>query len=200
MMAINAILGFAVPIGLACWFVKKYHVRWATILIGAATFLVFALVLESIVHQLVLNGAHGAAIRDNVWYYALYGGLMAGLFEETGRFLAMKFCLKQDPTHQRTAVAYGIGHGGVEMLFIFGITMISNIVIATMINGGQTDLLLSKVPAESQEQLQSQLQQLQDLSVGTLLIGLWERLSAVALHLGLSLLVFAAVRQSGRCR
>ena len=93
-MAVNAILGFAIPIFLAWWAVKKHKANLSTILIGAATFFVFALVLESMVHRLVLTGDRGAAIQGKVLYYALYGGLMAGLFEETGRFLAMKYLLK----------------------------------------------------------------------------------------------------------
>jgi len=96
-MALCALLGVAVPVGLAIWLVKKYQVKPLTILVGAGVFIVFALVLEPILHQLVLKGPHGAAILGNVWYYALYGGLAAGLFEETGRFLGMKFLLKRNP-------------------------------------------------------------------------------------------------------
>lgn len=198
MMLVDAILGFGVPVGLAWWLVKKYHVRLATILIGAGTFIVFALVLEAIVHQIVLNGDFGANIRDNVWLLAIYGGVMAGLFEETGRLVAMKFLLKKEPTERKTALAYGIGHGGVEMMFVLGVTMIVYLVMSVMINDGQTDMLLSKIPAENQEQFQAQLQQIQDYSVGIALLGFWERLSALVLHLGLSFFVFAAVRKGGR--
>ena len=88
LMAVNALLGFAVPVGLSWYLVRKHHVKISTILIGAATFIVFALVLESVMHQLVLNGPHGAAIQGNRLWYALSGGLAAGLFEETGRFLS----------------------------------------------------------------------------------------------------------------
>ena len=90
-MVVNALLGFAIPVFLVWWAVKKHRANLSTILIGAGVFIVFALVLESIVHQIVLNGPSGAAIQGKTLYYALYGGLMAGLFEETGRFLAMKF-------------------------------------------------------------------------------------------------------------
>lgn len=42
-MALEALLGFAIPIGLAWWLTKKYKVRLSTVFIGAATFVVFAL-------------------------------------------------------------------------------------------------------------------------------------------------------------
>ena len=67
-MAINALLGFAIPIFLAWWAVKKHNAKLSTILIGAATFIVFALVLESLVHKVVLAGDRGAAIQGNVLY------------------------------------------------------------------------------------------------------------------------------------
>lgn len=195
MMALDAILGFVVPVALAWWMVKKYHVSIRTILIGAGVFVVFALVLEPILHQIVLKGPHGAAIMGNAWYYALYGGLAAGVFEETGRFLAMQFLLKKEPTEAKTAVAYGIGHGGAEMLMIFGIAMISNLILSSMINNGQANLILSSVPAETKDQVQAQFDQLQALTGGTLMLSLWERFSALILQVALSVIVWTAVRK-----
>ena len=198
MMAVNAVLGIFVPFALAWWMVKKYQVKPKTIIIGALVFIVFALGLESVLHQLVLKGPHGPAILANTWYYALYGGLAAGIFEETGRFLAMKFLLKSEPTQARTAVAYGIGHGGAEMILIFGLTMISNIVVAAMINSGQADTLLASAPAEAQQQMQAQFSQLEAAGAGSYLLGLWERASALILQVGLSIIVWTAVRRGGK--
>ena len=147
-MAVDAVLGIAVPVLLSLYLVRKHHAKVSTILIGAGTFIVFALVLESIMHQLVLKGPHGAAIMGNTLWFALYGGLAAGLFEETGRFLAMKFLLKKEPAEPLPGVAYGIGHGGVEMIVIFGLTMVSNLVISLMINSGQTDALFARHAAQ----------------------------------------------------
>ncbi|MBQ9410199.1 MAG: YhfC family intramembrane metalloprotease, partial [Bacteroidales bacterium] len=72
-IAICAILGIGAPILLSWWMVKKYQVKPTTILIGAGVFIVFALVLETILHQVVLKGSIGPTITGNVWYYALYG-------------------------------------------------------------------------------------------------------------------------------
>ena len=198
MMIVNALLGVAVPVFLCWWAVKKHKANLSTILIGAGVFVVFALVLESLVHQLVLKGARGEAIQGNILYYALYGGLMAGLFEETGRFLAMKFLLKKEPSTPKAGVAYGLGHGGAEMALLFGLSMISTFTMAVMINAGQTDLLTSGVPAEAQDQLATQLDQIKDASAGIYLIGLWERFSALILQVSLSILVWTAVRKGGK--
>ena len=197
-MAVAALLGFAVPVALACFLVRKYHIRWQTILIGAGTFIVFALLLEPILHQIVLKGPYGAQLMGNIRYYALYGGLAAGVFEETGRFLSMKFLMRREPSSALPGVAYGIGHGGVEMLLIFGITMISNLVLSVMINAGQADLLTAKVPEEQLAQVQAQFAALEGMGAGSIALGFWERISALALQLGLSMMVWTAVRRSGR--
>jgi uncharacterized membrane protein YhfC len=198
MMIVNALLGIAIPVFLAWWAVKKNKANFPPILFGAAVFLVFALVLESMVHQFVLKGARGAAIQGNIAYFALYGGLMAGLFEETGRFLAMKFLMKKYPATPRAGVAYGLGHGGAEMLLLFGLSMISTFAIALMINLGQTDLLTARAPAEAQEQVVAQLEQIKSAGAGTYLFGLWERFSALILQVSLSILVWAAARKGGK--
>ena len=84
------------------------------------------------------------------------------------------------------------------MLIIFGITMISNLVISILINSGQADALFSKAPAEAAAQVQAQLDSLQSVTAGTWLVGLWERFSALLLQLGLSVLVWVAVRKGGK--
>ena len=105
LMAVNAVFGIAVPIILSWYLVRKHHARLSTILIGAGTFILFALVLESLLHQLVLKGPHGETIMGNPLWYALYGGLAAGIFEETGRFLSMKFLMKKEPATPLPGVA-----------------------------------------------------------------------------------------------
>ena len=195
MMVIDIIIGFAVPVLLAWWMVKKYNVKWSTILIGAAAFIVFALVLESIVHNIVLKGPHGDTILNNTLYYALYGGLMAGLFEEVGRFVAMKCFMKKEPDRIMPGVAYGVGHGGAEMLILFGIGTISTLAMALMINSGQTDTLLAKAPANAVEQARAQLNAVASTPASTYVLGLWERISAIILQLSLSVIVWTAVRK-----
>ena len=110
----------------------------------------------------------------------------------------MKFLMKKEPSAPLPGVAYGIGHGGMEMITIFGLTMISNLVLAIMINSGHADALFSQVPGDATTQVQTQLEQLQATGAATWLIGLWERISALILHLGLSMMVWVAVRKGGK--
>ena len=195
-LALDFLLGMALPILLAVWLVKKYNCRMEAILIGAGTFFLFALVLESIVHLVVLKSF--PFIQQNVLYYAIYGGLMAGLFEETGRFLSMKFLLKKDNNH--TALADGVGHGGMEVIMIFAMAMLSNLIIAIMANSGNMELLFKNAPADpaATAQVDTIVESLRSAKPATYLIGLWERCSAMILHISLSVLVFTAVRKGGR--
>ena len=197
MMALCAVFGIAAPFLLAWWLVKKYKANPMTMLVGAGVFFVFALILESLMHQLVLKGPWGQTIMGNIWLYALYGGLAAGIFEETGRFVAMKFLLKKEPSKALPGVAYGVGHGGIELLMLFGVTMISNLVLSVMLNSGQADTLLAQAPAEAQAQVQAQFAQLQDATAGSFLLGVWERISALIMQLSLSVLVWTAARKGG---
>ena len=198
MMGICALVGIAVPVLLAIWLVKKYNINPVTIIIGAGVFIVFALLLEALMHQIVLKGPAGATIMGNTLYYALYGGLAAGVFEETGRFVAMKWLLRKRASKALTGIAYGLGHGGIEMLLLFGVSMLSNMVVSIMMNGGHLDLLLAGVPDDAKGLAYAQFAQLGSMTTSTLLIGFWERISALILQVSLSLLVWKAVRGGGR--
>ena len=106
-MALATLYSFAAPILLLIYYRKK----GADILpffIGCIVFVIFALILESLMHQLVLKVLPvGKTILGNTLLYALYGGLAAGIFEETGRFLAFKTVLKKKLGNDRNALMYG---------------------------------------------------------------------------------------------
>ena len=160
---------------------------WGAFLVGAGTFLLFALVLEPVLHRLVLGSGIGPAIQGNIWLYGLYGGLAAGLFEETGRLLAFRFVLKNHPG-RITALSYGIGHGGVEALLLVGLTMVSNLILGLSHAAG------TPLPEEAAAAAEAILSTPASLFLWS---GL-ERLSAMALHMSLSVLVFASVRTGKR--
>ena len=171
---------------------KKFHTAVLPYFIGCGVFLVFALILEQLMHMVVL-GISGTAITDNMWLYALYGGLAAGIFEETGRFLAMKFLMKKHYDNPHNGLMYGAGHGCFEAFMIVGTMMINNIVYSVTINAGLADKLLDAVPAEQKEQMQAVISQLIDAPSYMFLLSGAERITAVMLHIALSVLVWTAV-------
>ena len=187
-LAILFTLAFSIvfPIGLMFYFRKKGG-KWRTFFIGAATFVVSAMVLESILHNLLFLTPLWPILQENIWLYGLYGGLAAGIFEETGRFLAFKLLLKNE-REPITALSYGIGHGGVEAILLVGLTMVNNLVLTAMVSAGATT---DPAVLEMAEQLTA-------TPAGMFLWATFERFSAVIVHLSLSVLVFAAVKVPGK--
>ena len=110
------------------------------------------MILEQIFHSFILNSDAGKVIQSNIWLYGIYGGLMAGLFEETGRFVAFKTVLKKDLINDKNALMYGAGHGGIEVFFILVFSMVSNIVVSIMLNSGAVTLLMTGITDEAQLQ------------------------------------------------
>jgi len=83
-MAVSAVVSIGVPIVLFLFFHRKFNAKVLPMLIGIAAFTIFALVLESLIHRIVLTKF---ALRETPALYILYGIFMAGIFEETARFL-----------------------------------------------------------------------------------------------------------------
>lgn len=169
-------------------FLKKRGGSWLDFFTGASIFFLFAMVLESAMHNVVLLATPlGAVLQDNIWLYGLYGGLAAGIFEETGRLVAFRLILKKHRARV-TALGYGIGHGGCEAALLLSLTYISNLALLSMANSG----------AALPQEMQAAVAQLAELPAVTFLWAGVERISAMALHLALSVLVFAAVTQPGK--
>ena len=192
--ALSCLAAFGIPIALLLYFRLKKHADILPFFIGCAVMLLFALILESIVHSIVLNSYPGRKIQDNIWLYALYGGMMAGLFEESGRFIAFKTVLRKKNGKDANALMYGAGHGGFEAMALLGLSMISNIAMAVMINSGSFGAVTGALPDEARAQLQPIVDQLVSSSPYLYLAGIIERVFAIALHIALSVLVWFAAK------
>lgn len=195
-MALVGVFTLILPLGLGVFFWKRAKGQWRFFLTGCIVFPVFALVLEQTVHGLVLGGAVGAVIQGNVWLYALYGGLMAGIFEECGRWLAFKLTLRWN-RGRGDALMYGAGHGGIEAVLVAGMTMVNNIILSLALNRGgmeAVEAIMGPVPEAQMAALQS----LCSYPAGMYLWAGFERLVAVGLHIVLSVLVYVSVKRSGK--
>ena len=191
---VSCILAFAIPIALLLYLRIKKHADILPFFIGCAVMLVFALILESIMHNIVLNSASGQKIRDNIWLYALYGGMMAGLFEETGRFTAFKTVLRKKLDNDANALMYGAGHGGFEAMVLLGFSMISNIATASMVNNGTLSAVTGTLPEEALAQLQAIVDQLVTSSPYLYITGIIERIFAIIAQISLAVIVWFAAK------
>lgn len=192
-MVFSLIIAIGVPVALCIAAKRRLGAKMSALVTGAAVFAVFALGLESLMHQLVLGSAFGTMITENVWLYAAYGGLAAAVFEEFGRLVAMKWCMKRTLSREN-AIMYGIGHGGIEAVLIVGLAYISNIATAIMINSGALASQLAAPDAATAEATVKQLAALWETAPGDFFLAGVERLSALTLHICLSYFVYRAVR------
>ena len=157
---------------------------------GIAGFTVFALVLESLIHQAVIGKI---IIREEMpVQYIIYGIFMAGIFEETARLIAYKI-LKRKYNGIATALSYGIGHGGIESVLLGGFSMVYAIVICIMINTGNIGLITGKMEGAALAAMNSQIETIMTSPAYVFLISGIERLYATGIQLSLSVIMFYAV-------
>ncbi|WP_353653963.1 YhfC family glutamic-type intramembrane protease [Acetanaerobacterium sp. MSJ-12] len=102
------------------------------------------------------------------WLYALFLALTAALFEEGGRYLAARLLLK-GRTGCGEAMAFGLGHWGLEALSLVGLPLLLSLLAAP-------GLTLAA-------------------GAGGLLAAGVERVAALPVHLAATRLVFAGVRR-----
>jgi uncharacterized membrane protein YhfC len=170
----------------------------SNILVGAAAFLVSSQVLERALHVLLLQGnaVTAAWFHAHAIAFAIYACLSAGLFEEAGRYLAMRFLVRPSG-NPGSAVAYGIGHGGLEGILVGSLAMAQSVVFAMMLNAGRLEATLGPLlPPDALAHLRTGLQH---LTLTALAIAAAERLIAMLIQIGLSLVVWRAV-EHGRWR
>jgi uncharacterized membrane protein YhfC len=78
--------------------------------------------------------------EPNFWYCIFLGGT-AALFEEGGRYLVMLIFLKNEHT-DIDGIAFGIGHGGIEAILFVGINAVIMFVNIWMGNLANQDTLV----------------------------------------------------------
>ncbi len=197
-MGIALVISVALPVGLCIYFRKAKKADLLPFFIGCAVMILFAFVLESSAHRLILNSKVGSAITGNIWLYGLYGGAMAGLFEETGRLIAFKTVLRKKQGNDANALMYGAGHGGIEAFAILGITSINNILYSVLINTGNTAILTAPLAGEQLAQVEEAFRTLAVTPSWQFLLGSVERILAVILQISLSVLVWFAAKKKNR--
>ncbi|MDR1913150.1 MAG: YhfC family intramembrane metalloprotease [Clostridiales bacterium] len=186
-MTISAILSIGTPLFLFFFFKKRLLLKVVPLLAGIAGFVVFALILEQLVHIVVLKPSPTGeiALKSKPILFILYGCFMAGIFEESSRFILFHV-LKKKYSGIGTGLSYGIGHGGIEAILITGASMIGNLVLSVVINLG-----LTSVPPEI-------ISGLTEIAPYMFLIGGFERIFAIAIQISLSVIVFYSVFYNGK--
>ena len=169
---------------------KKYKINLSVLGLGAVAFFVSSQVLEKIVHLLVLHPQKDGTVplmTGNPLLYVIYGICMAALFEETARLIFFKWLEKKRTLEDSDALAYGLGHGGLELLYLGMGSLISLLILFSLLESSNPDLA-NLLPKNTLETVQS-LSGWQVYLLGV------ERVLALVMQIGLSFWVYQAVRQ-----
>lgn len=176
------------PVILAFWAVKKLGVTWAMIGMGAIAFIFSQLIhiplVGALQSVLVLPFFSNLPSFISPWVIGLFYGLLAGICEEPSRWLAFKF-MREKGEKPNNAIALGIGHGGIESILFVGLTVLANFVLMLLIRNGSVTI---------PEVTPDMVTQYFGNAWYAPLSGAIERLSTICLHLGMSLMVWKAVR------
>lgn len=207
-LGLGALLAVIIPIVIALIWKFWKREKFTTILVGAATFVLFALIIEKTIQNALVfpttmglpDHAASQFINARPILWALVLGLFPGVFEETGRLVAFKTILR-NRRNRETSISYGIGHGGIEVILVLGINYITYIVYGIMINAGLFQGVIDQVAAQAPDQVDAMralADQLAVFSFADLGVGMFERVFAFLFHVGASILVFYAARDKGR--
>ena len=195
-MTVEAVLVILIPIILLIVWKKKTGASLKPVITGMIVFPLFGLALKMIpgYFLLIADNPVSRAINSNIWLYSIIGGgLLAGIFEEGGRFVAFKTVLKNFGSG-KDAISYGIGHGGFESAYI-GFSMVSIIMTAIMVNNGGMAMLTAGMDAEMVETFTAQLKSYADSPFYvSAVLGTFERICAITVHISFSVFVFTAAR------
>lgn len=190
------VIGLAIPVGAALiWRFGFKKGTLAATFAGAGMFLVFAMILESLLHQVMLP-----LVSGNLVLYCVYGALAAGIFEETARFLCFRFLMKKQLSAEN-AVSYGIGHGGFEMISVLVITSFGVIVMAVSMNSMGAAEFIKNASGGNEAiaaQLTQQMENYAAMNIPQAFLSVYERIVAMAFHISMSVIVMEAVKVKGR--
>lgn len=165
------LIEIGLPFVLGYLFIRRYRTGWFLFFVGVLTF-----IGSQVLHIPALQGLtalfqNGTLPTPPVtilpYFNAVLLGLLAGLFEETARWVGYRV-LKQRADSWGAALTLGAGHGGIESILV-GVT-----VLAGLINSfGMIELA--------------------PLSWYDPLAGAVERIIALSLHITLSVMVWLSV-------
>ena len=197
-LTITVILMIAIPVCFfICWRRKhREQTKISWLIAGAAGFVISARMLEVGVHYfcIVADNPVSRFINGNTAAFVIYGITMAGIFEECGRLIILKYILKKDRTREN-AVIYGIGHGGIEILTVLLPAMILYLAIAVMFSQGDTEAALKtlNITEETATAALPSVQAAAAFDYAMMAMNVMERLLAMLIHIGLTVIVYYSV-------
>lgn len=197
-LIITVILMIMIPVIFFTYWRKKHkqQTKISYLIAGAVGFIVSARGLELGVHLvcIVADNPVSRFINGNTVAFVLYGIIMAGVFEECGRYIVLKYIMKKNRTPEN-AIMYGIGHGGIEILAVLLPSMILYLVIAVLFSAGNIENALStlNIAEDTAAAALPSVEAAAAFDYAMMAMNVLERLFAMLLHIGLTVVVYYGV-------
>jgi uncharacterized membrane protein YhfC len=120
----SLLISIGLPLAAFLYCVLKRRQYVLPFALGMLTFTVFQVLTRLPMIQAILPGfAWYRQMTQNIWLYMLFLSLTAALFEEGGRYIVMHFLFKRGARYE-DAVAFGMGHGGIEAVLLVGVPVL----------------------------------------------------------------------------
>jgi uncharacterized membrane protein YhfC len=197
-LTISTLLIAAMPVVLLRKLKPRFGFERREVILGIAVFAFFSMIVERGLHGLVLSNATTVGWLANPVVFVAYGALAAGVCEEVGRFIAMKWLIARQPhtlANAGTSLGYGIGHGGAEAWLVGVFVQMQWIVYALLANNNQLDEHFTSAPLESLMRLHMVLGNLSPQYAALFIV---ERAAAFVFQLGFSVLMWQMLRERFR--
>ncbi|MFO8072360.1 MAG: YhfC family glutamic-type intramembrane protease [Polyangia bacterium] len=177
------------PVALVAWLRRRSGVGWCYLGAGALVFLVFQLLTRIPAMQLgqYLLADDLRSSQGLTWLWLSAAALSAGLFEEVGRYLGWRVLLRRKTRSFDGALMYGAGHGGLESALLVAGMAAMGLVNALVLPG--MDAASLGLSGQHAEQLREAQRQIAEMPGWMPLIGAFERVPAMLIHLSCSLIV-----------
>jgi uncharacterized membrane protein YhfC len=185
---LNALLMIAIPLALGIILVQHQRVEWRLFSLGCLSFLISQIGhipfnqwgLNPIIQKLDWQMTPGSI---QLLAIGLAYGASAGFFEETTRLLFYRLWGANDHKWS-SGLMFGAGHGGLESMLFGVLSLFSFFQLLTL---RSADLVV--IGIENPAAVQATIQTFWSTPWHDHLLGAAERLSAICIHLSLSLLV-----------
>lgn len=174
-----------IPIIIWIFFLRQFALLWKLLLAGGLTF-----IASQVLHIPLVFSLNSFLQKSSLLANAIVLGLLAGIFEETARYILFKLILKKSRSWKE-GILVGLGHGGTEAILV-GISAVATLVF--MMSYRNIDLsTVASIPPDQLELAKQQVDAFWSVEPYMAFLGFFERLFAMCLHVSLSVMVLYAI-------